>query len=215
MKRAIAYASTFVTLVTLLAIFTTANAAGNPTAPGQNKILCFDGTTETAGFFGGVCTLLNNGAKGPATLDNTDSNPNGDYSGVYTKNSTLSGQLLGDVKQLSYSYTGNIAPTPTDLSLNVPLDETGSGATTEYAFIDAFYCPGVAGNVDVINDPTCGIFVGGVVFYPNWAALVAANPTWKVATDNLTFVIAERVPGSPPAFWTISHLTLGKPGSSK
>ena len=46
------------------------------TAPGQNKLLGFDGTTD--GGFGGIATV-SNGAKGPATLNNTDSNPNGDY----------------------------------------------------------------------------------------------------------------------------------------
>ncbi len=179
------------------------------TAPGQNKILCFDGTTD--GGFGGICTLTSSGAKGSATLNNTDTNPNGDYAGVYIQNSTLNGQLLSKVTQLGYSYTGTITPMPGNLSLNVPIDTSGDGLTDTYAFIDAYYCPGTVGTVDAINDATCGIWVNGVE-YSNWSALVTANPTWTVATDALAFVIAERTPAEVSASWTIKNLTLGKAG---
>lgn len=148
-----------------------------PTAPGQNKLQCFDGTTD--GGFGGTCTLKANGAKGPATLNNTDTNAAGDYAGVYFANSTMTGQPLGSVTQLSYSYTGTTAQGPGDLSLNVPVNLTGGTTTDGYLFIDAFYCPGVRGNVDVINDSGCGMYYGGVTFYPNWAAFIAANPAAK------------------------------------
>jgi hypothetical protein len=66
--------------------------------------------------------------------------------------------------------------------------------------------------VNAIKDAHCGIYVGGVDFDSNWAALVAAHPTWKVATDNLVFIIAERTPAEGAAFWTVNHVTLGKPG---
>src|SRR5689334_13660211 len=73
---------------------------------GPNKLKCFDGPSDGT-IYGGKCTLLSNGAKGKATLDNTDSNPNGDYAGVFTSHPSMSGQLLGKVKQLGYHYTGN------------------------------------------------------------------------------------------------------------
>ena len=215
MKKSMAFASAFMALATMLAI-TSAAEAGQPTAPGQNKLQCFDGTTD--GGFGGICTLTSHGAKGPATLDNTDTNPNGDYSGVYIINSTLFGQLLSNVTQLSYNYTGTIAPLPGNLSLNLPIDLSPTdGTTNAYAYIDAFYCPGVAGYVDVINDPNCGIWYGSPsppvgVFYANWAAFVAAYPGAKVATDQYMFVIAERTPAEGPAFWTVSNVKLGKGG---
>ena len=187
-------------------------AAPSPvsTAPGQNKIQCFDGTTE--GGFGGVCSLNSNGAKGTATLDNTDTNPSGDYAGVYILNSTLFGQLLTNVKQLSYHYSGNIAPQPGNLSLNLPIDTNNDGSTEAYAFVDAYYCPGTNGTVDVIHDLNCGIYYGGTIFYPNWAALVAAYPGAKVATDNYMFVIAERTPSEDSALWTVGNVMLGKGG---
>jgi len=185
-----------------------------PSAPGHNKLLCFDGTTD--GGFGGTCTLTANGAKGPATLNNTDSNPNGDYAGVYTQVSSMYGQLLTQIKVLGYTYTGTIAPQPGNLSINVPIDTTNDGTTDAYAFIDAFYCPGVLGAVDVINDPNCGIYYGGTVFYPNWAALIAGLPAAsRVATDNYAFVIAERTPAEPAASWTVTGVTFGNPGGSK
>jgi hypothetical protein len=186
-------------------------AAGIPvsTAPGQNKLQCFDGTTDDG--FGGTCTV-SNGAKGPATLNNTDTNAAGDYAGVYILNSTLFGQLLTDVKQLSYNYTGTTTPGPGDLSLNLPIDTNGDGTTDAYAFIDAAYCPGVNGYVDVINDPNCGIYYNGSVFYANWAAFIAAYPGAKVATDSYAFVIAERTPSEASAYWTVSNVKLGKAG---
>jgi hypothetical protein len=187
-------------------------AAGNgvDTAPGQNKLLCFDGTTD--GGFGGVCTLNSNGAKGPATLDNTANNPSGDYAGVYVQNTTMSGQPLSSITQLSYQYTGTISPLPGDLSLNVPIDTNNDHVTDFYAFIDAYYCPGTDGKVDVIHDANCGIWAGGVVFYSNWAAFVAAYPGAVVTSTALPFVIAERTPAEVPAVWRVNNVTLGKPG---
>jgi len=215
MKKSIVSATALTALASTLAFSLIASAAGVGTAPGQDKLKCFDGTTD--GGYGGVCTLKANGAKGPATLDNTDSNVNGDYAGVYIENTTLTGQTLSSVKQLGYSYTGTIAPQPGNLSLNVPVDTNNNNANDSYLFIDAYYCPGTAGRVDIINDPNCGIFVGSENF-PNWAALTAAYPTWKVASTGelgagtLPFVIAERTPAEPSALWNVNAITLGKPG---
>ena len=213
MKKMIACASTFLALTTMLAMsLPTSAAAGGPvpTAPGQNKLKCFDGTTD--GGFGGICTLTANGAKGPAMLDNSVLAPNGDYAGVYTLDSNLYGTLLTNITQLSYHYTGTIAPQPGNLSYNIPIDTTGSGATAFYAFVDAFYCPGVNGVVDIIKDSACGIYEGGVTFRANWAAFLAANPGAKVATDNFVFIIAERTPSEPSAIWIVNNVKFGKAG---
>jgi hypothetical protein len=180
------------------------------TAPGQNKLKCFDGTTD--GGFGGTCTLNSNGAKGPATLDNSSSSPSGDYSGVYTLESTVYGQLLTALTQLSYHYEGSITPQPGNLSYYIPIDTDGNGSTNFYAFVDAFYCPGVNGNVNITTDVSCGIYAGGVTFYANWAAFVAGYPGAKVATDNFVFIIAERTPAEGPAVWTVGGVKFGKAG---
>jgi hypothetical protein len=124
----------------------------------------------------------------------------------------MSGQLLGTITQVGYTYSGTTVPGPGDLSLNVPVNLSGGTTTDNYLFIDAFYCPGAGGHVDVIKDSGCGMYYAGVTFYANWAAFVAANPSAKVATDSVPFVIAERTPSEGPAFWTVSNVTLGKPG---
>ena len=174
-------------------------------APGHNKIQCFDGTTD--GGFGGTCTLKSMGVNAPATLSNNSSNPNGDYSGVFYQNSMLIGKTLGSVTQLGYTYSGTLSPLPGNLSLNVPIDTTGDGATDAYAFVDAFYCPGTNGTVDVINDTNCGIWFNGVE-YANWAAFTAAFPSATIS--DLPFVVAERTPAEPAAVWTVTNVHLGQ-----
>jgi hypothetical protein len=152
------------------------------------------------------------GREGTAILDNTDDDPDGGYAGVYVENSTLIGKPLPAVRQLGYHWFGTIEPQPGNLSLNLPLDTTGDDATDGYAFVDAYYCPGVDGVVDVVNDPECGIWYLGVE-YDNWAALVAAFPTGKIADDDsLPFVVAERTPAEPPALWVVRNVKFGKGG---
>ncbi len=185
-------------------------AAAPTTAPGQNKIQCFDGTTD--GGFGGTCTVNSQGAKGSATLALDSSNPNGDYAGVYTINSVIYGTTLSNITQLSYHYSGTIAPQPGNLSYNIPIDVDANGSTDAYAFIDAYYCPGTAGTVDIINDPVCGIYYNGTDFYANWAAFVAAYPGAKIANDQYVFIVAERTPSEPAAIWTVNNVKFGKGG---
>lgn len=181
------------------------------TGSGQsNKLQCFAGPTDGSAY-GGVCTLTGSGANVKAVLNNTDNNPNGDYSGIYLPATSLSGAPLKKVTQLGYTYTsaGNVMPTPGSLSLNVPIDTDGNGATDYYAFIDAAYCPGTGGVVDVIRDANCGIYLNNN-YYANWAALVAAYPAAKIATDDVPFIIAERTPGQQAVSWTITNVKLGK-----
>ena len=206
MKKVLYYGAALVASLSLLGSAGVANAAANPNsnASDSNKLLCFSGTTDPYGY-GGTCTIT----KGGATLNNADSNVNGDYSGVYIQGSNLIGKNLANVGNLSYNYSGNVTPGPGDLSLNVPVDVNGDGNTDAYLFIDAAYCGGTGGHVDVINDANCGIYYNGSVFYPNWAAVVAAYPGATVTSD-LPFIVAERTPSEPSAIWTISNVHLGK-----
>ena len=188
-----------------------ASAAAPTTAPGKNKLQCFDGPSEGT-VFGGDCTIKGKGAKGTATLHLNDNNVNGDFAGVFTADSNLYGEPLEDVTQMSYHYTASIAPQPGNLSYNIPIDTNGDGDTEFFAFVDAFYCPGVNGVVDIVNDTDCVIFEGGVTPRANWDALVAANPGAKVATDNFVFIVAERTPGEPAAVYTVNNVKFGKAG---
>jgi hypothetical protein len=180
-----------------------ASAAGVKTAPGQNKIQCFDGTTD--GGYGGHCTLNSKGAKGAATLDNTDGNVSGSYSGVYTANSNMYGKTLGEVKQLSFSYTGTATAGAPRFS--IPVSTDGDSTTDVWVYVSAYYCNDGAGYVDAVNDATCTIYLSNGEFFENWAAFQAAHPTWTIADDNYVFVIADE-----PGYWTVSGVTFGKPG---
>jgi hypothetical protein len=187
-------------------------ASAGPAAArnGSSQLLCFDGTTDTANgqtggaVYGGVCTRTPNGA----ILNNSVPVGSGDYSGVYFKISTLSGKLLGDVTQLSFRYTG--VPTAGSPRISLPIDVTGDGTTDFYAFISAFHCNDGAGLVDPIHDSTCTIFYTGgpVSGYPNWAAFVAAHPTWHVGAT--PFVIADDA-----GLWTVSDVHLGEKATEK
>lgn len=187
------------------------SANGPPaTAPGHNKLKCFDGPSEGTQF-GGQCAI-GRGAMGPATLDVSSDDPDGDYAGVYYQESSIFGAALGDIKQLGYHYVADDDEiVPGNLSLNIPIDEDGDGVTEAYAFIDAFYCPGSDGVVDALHDEECGIWYNNVQ-YDNWDAFVAAFPDALVATDNFAFVIAERTPTDGPATYRVNAVKIGKPG---
>ncbi len=197
-----------ITLVgTLALVFTFASTvrASVDTAPGQNKVQCFDGTTD--GGYNGVCTLNSNGAKGSATLNNNDNDtdPYNNYSGIYTATSNMYSQMLGEVSHLSFMYTGDAA-TAGSPRFSIPISTDGNSTYDVYAFVSAYYCNDGAGLVDVINDATCTIYVGSESF-DNWAAFVAAHPTWTIATDAYVFLIAD-----DPGVWTVNNVTFGKPG---
>jgi hypothetical protein len=181
------------------------------TAPGKNKLKCFDGPSEGAPQ-GGSCTMQGNGAKGPAILDVSSTDPDGDYAGVYYQESSIHGAALGDIRQLGFHYVASdSAIAPGNLSLNIPIDEDGDGVTEQYAFIDVFYCPGTDGVVDALHDEECGIWYDGVQ-YENWDALVDEYPDALVATDNFAFVIAERTPTDNAASYRVNAVKIGKPG---
>jgi hypothetical protein len=211
MKKLMFTVAAFGAITLMLAMAMPVSAAAPTTAPGHNKLQCFDGVTDNIGF-SGTCTLNSKGAKGSATLDLTSGNVAGDYAGVYTLDSNMYGALLTGLTQLSYHYTGTIDPQPGNLSYNIPIDTDGDGDTDFYAFVDAFYCPGVNGVVDIVNDSECVIYEGGVTPRANWEAFLAANPGAKVATDNFVFIVAERTGGEPSAIWTVNNVKFGKAG---
>ena len=178
------------------------------TASAANPLLCFDGTTDTANgdtdgaVYGGVCTL--DATHTGATLNNMVPAPDGAYSGVSYAHSSLSGKLLSEITALSFTYTGT--PTAGSPRISLPIDTNNDGTTDFYAFIGSFYCNDGAGLVDPIHDTTCTIFhTGGPdAGYANWAAFVAAHPTWRVSSS-VPFVIAD-----DPGIWTVGNVHLGE-----
>ena len=194
-------------------------AAPPATAPGKNKLECFDGESEGTDL-GGDCRRIGRGAMGPAILDLTADDPEGSFAGVYYLESSIFGAELGEIEQLGYHYVATDDEiVPGNLSLNIPIDENGDGEfdvlAEAYAFIDAYYCPGTDGVVNAIEDDVCGIWYRNVQ-YANWDAFVAAMatlyPNALVAEDAFAFVIAERTLTDGPASYRVSAVKIGKPG---
>lgn len=184
-------------------------AAGGNGNENGNKLQCFSGTTDTQqnpgyGPYNGTCTLTSNGAV-LNTVDN-DGDPNNAYAGVYIQNSNLGGKLLSEVNKLAFSYSGTGA-TGGSPRISIPIDANGDGSYDGFAFIDTQGCndgnPNT-GTLDAINDATCTVAYGNAL-YPNWAAFTQANPTYRIASDAVTFIVVDQ-PGS----FTISNVQLGK-----
>lgn len=187
-------------LVIAALVFAAALFGNAGSAVAANPLLCFDGPSDGT-IYGGDCTLNTSGTG--ATLDNNGGDPDGSYSGVYYAVSSLSGKLLSDVTDLSFTYTGT--PTAGSPRISLPIDTNNDGVTDFYAFIGAFYCNNGAGLVDPMNDTTCTIFyTGNISGDANWATFVAAHPTWRVSND-VPFVIAD-----DPGLWTVDNVHLGE-----
>jgi hypothetical protein len=188
-----------IALVSVLALVLTSVAiAGNENG---NKLLCFDGTTD--GGFNGVCTLTEDGAT-LNTIDG-DANPNNNYAGVYIQNTNLDKRVLSHVHNLSFTYDGSVA-TGGSPRFSIPIDEDGDGTTEAYAFVDTLGCNDGSpnsGELDVIRDATCLVAYGTV--YANWDAFASANPTYRIASDALTFVIVDQ-----PGLFEVTDVRLGK-----
>src|SRR4051794_5775637 len=119
-------------------------------------------------------------------------NDAGQYSGVYVKAKSLSDKPLANV-DFSFNYTGDKAGGAPRFS--IPLS-TGS-----YAFVDALNC-GDTGIVDTAS-PTCTVFINTGGSYANWDAMAAANPTWRMASGKVPFVIADQ-----PGTYTLTNINL-------
>jgi hypothetical protein len=179
-------------------VVTTVSMAGNANG---NKLQCFQGMGDGFGS-NGTCLLGEAGAVINTT--DGDENPNNNYAGVYIQNSNLDGKLIGDVNKLAFSYSGSGAAGGSP-RISIPIDEDGDGTTEAYAFIDTGGCndgDANSGTLDAINDASCTVAYGSL--YENWAAFVAANPTYRIA-DALAFVIVDQ-----PGMFTISNVQLGR-----
>src|SRR5207249_9045052 len=108
-----------------------------------NPLLCFSGTADTAAgttggvIYGGTCTLSPDGMS--AVLNNSVPVGSGDYSGVYYATSNLSGELVSDITQLSFDYSGSTA-TAGSPRISLPIDTNNNGTTDFFLFISASQC---------------------------------------------------------------------------
>jgi hypothetical protein len=183
---------------------------------GKTGLICVDERTS-GGTYGGTCSLGDNFKS--ATLDNTSSHPNGDVSGVYSRETTGYGLFLTNIKDLWYKYSGPV-PGPNDLTYGIPIDEDGDGDMEGYALADAAACRGTpngAGTVWTVNitrDANCVIDYGGNLF-GNWVTFAASYPNWRTANDldnpplGYMAIIARRLSVEPFATWQILDAKWG------
>jgi hypothetical protein len=191
--------------ISIFALVLSAVFMGNAgTAAAANPLLCFDGTTD--GGFNGHCVITADGA----VLDTADgdADPNNAYAGVYYEVTSLGGELVGDVSDVSFDYECadgivDFCVTGGSPRVSIPIDTDADGTTESYAFIDAANC-GQTGDMSGTVDLSCPVFFGSTL-YANWAAFAAANPTYRIATDAVPFVIADQ-----PFRGTVSDVQLGQ-----
>jgi hypothetical protein len=188
--------------ISIFALVLSAMFLGNSgTAAAANPLLCFDGPSEGT-VYGGDCTILAGGTS--AMLDTADGDPDGSYAGVYYAVSSLSGKLVGAVTNVSFTYSCTsalVCVTGGSPRLSIPIDTDGDGTWESFAFIDAANC-GTGATSGTVN-LACPVFFGSTL-YANWAAFAAANTTYRIATDAVSFVIADQ-----PFEGTISNVRLG------
>jgi len=197
LKHPLRFLSIF-TLVLSAAFFGNAD-----TAAAANPLLCFDGPSEGT-IYGGDCTINPGGTT--ATLITTDGDPDGSYAGVYYAVSSLSGKLVGSVTNVSFTYSCPSAATCVtggSPRLSIPIDTNGNGSWDSFAFIDAANCGQTGATTGTVN-LACPVFFGSTL-YANWAAFATANPTYRIATDAIAFVIADQ-----PFRGTVSNVQLGQ-----
>jgi hypothetical protein len=190
--------------ISIFALVLSAVFLGNAgTAAAANPLLCFDGPSEGTDS-GGDCTINPGGTS--ATLNTADGDPQGSYAGVYYASSNLSGDLVGTVTGLSFTYTCTSTTncvTGGSPRISIPIDTNSNGGWDSFAFIDANNC-GQAGLAAGTVNQSCPVSFGSTL-YANWTAFANANPTYQIATDAVLFVIADQ-----PFIGVISNVQLGQ-----
>lgn len=122
----------------------------------------------------GTADVFVNGDKF-ATFDDA-----GEYGGAYRRKSSNDPLSQVHVEFVNDRAVGGGAP-----RFSIPIDEDKDSVTDAYAFIDVNNC----GSSTVSTDnPSCQVFLNTGGSYANWAALVAANPTWRLARKDLVGV---------------------------
>ena len=180
-------------------------AAGNGNENG-NKFQCFSGTTDgpqEGVTYGGTCSYVGDGAR----LVTTDGDPDGSYAGVYLQNTNLDGKKLADVNKLAFSYSGTGASGGSP-RFSIPIDTDGNGTWDLFAFIDTMGCNDGSANVgtlDAIGDATCTVALSNGPIYANWAAFAAANPTYRIASNTVSFIVQDQ-----PGNFLITNIQIGK-----
>jgi hypothetical protein len=141
------------------------------------------------------------------TIDGSDSATidivAGEYGGVYLNSKSQSGKTLSNV-DFGFTAAGDVAGGAPRFSL--PIDDPATSAKGDgYAFIDVNSCGGDT-DVSTWNDD-CVVYFGNQV-HDNWNAFAAAQPTYKVTSGVIPFIIADAVPSDGTGHYEISDIVL-------
>ena len=169
----------FAAMTVALLMFLLASVAIAAPAKAQ-RLNCFSGG-------GATCTI--DATNNTAVLEVIG----GGYAGVYVNGKSYSNKLVGSV-DFSFTYWGDVSGGSPRLS--IPIDDGTS--PTAYAFIDAAGCGYVSDdplvNAEHVVSTTltyCTVTFKGVT-YANWDAFAATNPTFRISSGTLAFVIADQ-----------------------
>lgn len=136
-----------------------------------------------------------------ATIDNDA----GEYGGVYLGSKSQSSKsLAGVVFEFRNGNGDSNAGSP---RLSLPIDTDNKANTNNgYAFLDVYNCGGVSGDNTLVSTQSgaCKVNFGGTD-YANWAAFVAANPTYKMGQGYIPFIIADDPAGGA---FAVDHIVL-------
>jgi len=147
-------------------------AATNPSGFADGKLRCFTGG-------GGKCSVTATGAKLTVGV--------GGWAGVYYKNTAVGGLAIGNVQQMSFTYTGGPLAGGSP-RFSIPIDETVDATTAPaYAFISNGCVP------PVVDALVCDVNYKNQT-HTGWAAFAAANPGYRMSHD-IPFVIVDQ-PGN-------------------
>ena len=164
-------------------------------------------STTLTKFGDGDVTITSNGA--------TLANGAGEYSGVYLKSKSLSDKLLAERRllvQLPAATPAGGAP-----RFSIPLNTAPARPVRVPRRARTAARPGPVST----NLANCPVFINTGESYANWDAMAAANPTWRIATGKIPFVIADQpgtydvtsVPNIDPLASAIHHITsVGQQG---
>jgi hypothetical protein len=177
-------------MLVVAALSITTGALAKEPKPAKGSLICFaDG--------GATCVVDSTGQS--ARLDV----PGGGSAGVYKNGTGVGGKPVGELT-FSFDYlcdTADPCVAGGSPRWSIPIDTGKGGPKGLYAFVGANNCVGQAGGSAGTVDNNCGVNFNNVD-YPDWAAFVAAHPTYKVGKAT-TFVIADQ-----PFNGTISNYIL-------
>ena len=113
---------------------------------------------------------------------------------MYVQAKSQGSKTLGNVT-FAFTSRGDVAGGAPRFSL--PINDGAFDPNTDYAFIDAAGCGAVNGDNPTntatlvgTQNPSCHVNFHGTD-YANWATFASANPTYKMASGYVPFIIAD------------------------